>query len=91
MSSVPDPKLPTMDVYIVPKHIYETLDADAILEYDALDGVASGPYSLKEWRSGQDWTMVKNPNWWGRDNGIDQDRVPRLHQPRRDGGRAAAG
>ena len=27
-SSVPDPKLPTMDVYIVPEHIYETLDAD---------------------------------------------------------------
>jgi peptide/nickel transport system substrate-binding protein len=71
-SSVPDPKLPTMDVYIVPKHIYEPLDADAILEYDAMDGVASGPYSLTEWRSGQDWTMVKNPNWWGRDNGIDR-------------------
>jgi peptide/nickel transport system substrate-binding protein len=71
-SSVPDPKLPTMDVYIVPKHIYEALDAEAILEYDALDGVASGPYSLTEWRSGQDWTMVKNPNWWGRDNGIDR-------------------
>ena len=71
-SSVPDPKLPTMDVYILPKHIYEPLDADAILEYDAMDGVASGPYSLTEWRSGQDWTMVKNPNWWGRDNGIDR-------------------
>ena len=71
-TSVPDPKLPTMDVYILPKHIYEPLDADAILEYDAMDGVASGPYSLSEWRSGQDWTMVQNPNWWGRDNGIDR-------------------
>lgn len=71
-SSVPDPKLPTLDVYIVPKHIYEPLDAEAILEYDGLDGVASGQYSLTEWRSGQDWTMVKNPNWYGRDNGIDQ-------------------
>ena len=71
-SSVPDPKLPTMDAYIVPKHIYEALDADAILEYDALDGVASGQYSLSNWRSGQDWTLVKNPNWYGRDNGIDQ-------------------
>ena len=71
-SSVPDPKLPTMDVYIVPKHIYEKLDADALGEYDAMDGVASGPYSLTAWRSGQDWTMVKNPNWWGRDNGVDR-------------------
>ena len=31
-----------------------------------------GQYSLTEWRSGQDWTMVKNPNWYGRDNGIDR-------------------
>ncbi len=71
-SSVPDPKLPTLDVYIVPKHIYEAISADDLGSYDALDGVASGQYSLKEWRSGQDWTMVKNPNWYGRDNGIDQ-------------------
>jgi len=71
-SSVPDPKLPTMDVYIVPKHIFEKLDAKQILDYNGLDGVASGQYSLKNWRSGQDWTMVKNPNWYGRDNGIDQ-------------------
>src|SRR5262245_19461427 len=72
VSSVPDPKLPTMDVYIVPKHIYVSISADDITSYDALDGVASGQYSLAEWRSGQDWTMVRNPNWYGRDNGIDR-------------------
>jgi peptide/nickel transport system substrate-binding protein len=71
-SSVPDPKLPTMDVYIVPKHIYEDIPADEIESYDAMDGVGSGPYTLKEWRSGQDWTMVQNPNYYGPDNGIDQ-------------------
>lgn len=69
-SSVPDPKLPTLDVYIVPEHIYsEVADVTA---YDALDGVASGAYGLKEWRSGQDWTMVRNPHYFGPDNGIDQ-------------------
>jgi peptide/nickel transport system substrate-binding protein len=72
VTSVPDPKLPTMDVYIVPQHIYESISAEDLTSYDALDGVASGQYSLEEWRSGQDWTMVKNPNWYGRDNGIDR-------------------
>ena len=72
VSSVPDPKLPTMDVYIVPKHVYESVSAEDLTSYDALDGVASGQYSLDEWRSGQDWTMVKNPNWYGRDNGIER-------------------
>lgn len=71
-TSVPDPKLPTMDVYIVPQHIYEPISADDIYDYEALDGVASGQYSLVSWRSGQDWTMEKNPNWYGRDNGIDR-------------------
>jgi peptide/nickel transport system substrate-binding protein len=69
-SSVPDPKLPTMDVYIVPEHIYR--DVEDVYTYDALDGVASGQYSLTSWRSGQDWTMERNPNWYGRDNGIDR-------------------
>ena len=27
-SSVPDPKLPTMDVYILPKHIWGKMSAD---------------------------------------------------------------
>ena len=72
-SSVPDPKLPTMDVYIVPKHIYETLETyEDVESYDGMDGVASGQYRLVDWRSGQDWTMERNPNWWGRDNGIDR-------------------
>jgi peptide/nickel transport system substrate-binding protein len=75
-SSVPDPKLPTMDVYIVPKHIYEKYDADAVLTYDALDGVGSGPYTLQDWKPGQSWTMVANPNYYGWKNGGPQiDRL----------------
>jgi peptide/nickel transport system substrate-binding protein len=72
VSSVPDPKLPTMDVYIVPKHIWEPVSQDAIDTYDALDGVGSGPFTLQEWRSGQSWTMVANPNYWGGEPVIDQ-------------------
>ncbi len=71
-SSVPDPRLPGMDAYIVPEHIYSELSADDLASYDGLDGVASGQYSLTEWRSGQDWTMEENPNWYGDDNGIDR-------------------
>ncbi len=71
-SSVPDPRLPGMDAYIVPEHIYADLSADDLAAYDGLDGVASGQYSLTEWRSGQDWTMEENPNWYGDDNGIDR-------------------
>ncbi|MGB0111904.1 MAG: ABC transporter substrate-binding protein, partial [Ilumatobacteraceae bacterium] len=68
----PDPRLPALDVYVVPKHIYEDISADDLVSYDGMDGVASGQYSLSSWRSGQDWTMVENPGWYGDDNGIDR-------------------
>ncbi|MCU1358954.1 MAG: hypothetical protein JWN99_243 [Ilumatobacteraceae bacterium] len=71
-SSVPDPKLPIMDVYIVPKHIWDKFTADDVTTYDALDGVGSGPFTLKEWKSGQSWTMVANPNYWRGKPAIDQ-------------------
>ncbi|MEZ5250202.1 MAG: hypothetical protein R2713_13630 [Ilumatobacteraceae bacterium] len=67
-----DPKLPTI-AHIVPQHVYEGIDAEAIADYDGMDGVASGQYSLVEWNSGQDWTLERQPpNWFGRDNGIDR-------------------
>jgi peptide/nickel transport system substrate-binding protein len=75
VSSVPDPKLPTMDVYILPRHIYEDISADDILTYDALDGVGSGPYTLEDWTPGQSWTMVANPNYYGWDGDPAIDRV----------------
>ncbi len=63
-SSVNDPKLPGLSVYIVPKHVYEKIPADEITKYGALDGVASGPFSLAEWKKGQFWRMTANPSYW---------------------------
>lgn len=71
-SKVPDPKLPTMDVYIVPKHVWERYDAKAILKYDALDGVGSGPFTLSELKRGQFWRLQANPNYWGGQPAIDE-------------------
>ena len=71
-SKVNDPKLPTMDVYIVPKHIYEDISADEIGNYPALDGVASGPFSLTEWKKGQFWRMEANPSFWRGQVAIDE-------------------
>lgn len=64
VSSVPDPKLPTLDAYILPKHIWEEQAAGDITTYPAEDGVGSGPYTLESRNPGQDWTMVANPNYW---------------------------
>jgi peptide/nickel transport system substrate-binding protein len=63
-SSVADPKLPVMDVYILPKHIWSKYDKDAIGKYQARDGVGSGPYTLDRVQKGQFWTLKANPNYW---------------------------
>jgi peptide/nickel transport system substrate-binding protein len=67
VSSVPDPKLPTMDVYLVPQHIWEPVatDYDAATQYAADDGVGSGPFVMAEFTPGQSVVMAANPNYWG--------------------------
>lgn len=71
-SSVPDPKLPTVEIYVVPKHIWEPVAGDDIDSYEALDGVGSGPFVLSEYKSEESLTMVANENWYGGDTGIDR-------------------
>jgi peptide/nickel transport system substrate-binding protein len=63
-SSVPDPKLPVMDVYIVPKHVFERYDAKELTKYDALEGVGSGTFVLEEFKKGQFARFKANPNHW---------------------------
>ena len=67
VSSVPDPKLPTMDVYLVPQHIWEPIatDYDATTQYAADDGVGSGPFVMTEFTPGQSVVMDANPSYWG--------------------------
>ncbi|MGL6278874.1 MAG: ABC transporter substrate-binding protein [Gaiella sp.] len=64
-SSVDDPKLPTMDVYIVPKHVFEQYDEKALPKWDGVTDVGSGPYVLNEAKRNQFWSMSVNPSYWG--------------------------
>ncbi len=68
----PDPKLPTMDVYILPEHIWGKLDAEAITKYAGSDGVGSGPFTLTEFKRGQFWRMAANAIYWGGRPEIDE-------------------
>ena len=71
VTSVPDPKLPTMDVYIVPKHIYETVRPRTSRR--TTGSTASAPDRTPSSDGpGESWTMVDNPNWYGREPAIDR-------------------
>ena len=71
-SSVPDPKLPIMDVYVVPKHVYEDLDADALSAHEAIDDPGGGPFVMKEWKKGQFWRLEANDAYYGGRPAVDE-------------------
>jgi peptide/nickel transport system substrate-binding protein len=67
-SAVPDPKLPTMDVYLLPKHIWEPIatDYDAMTQHDpAGDVPGSGPFVVTEFTKGQSVVMEANDSFYG--------------------------
>jgi peptide/nickel transport system substrate-binding protein len=71
-TSVPDPKLPTLDMYVLPKHVWEKQDAKAVTKYAALDGVGSGPFTLEHFEKGQFARFKANPNYYGGKPAVDR-------------------
>ena len=77
----PDPKLPTMDVYILPKHIWGKMNADERGKYAATDGVGSGPFVLEKFEKGQFARFKANPNYWGGKPAVDQVVLRKFNNP----------
>ena len=71
-SSVPDPKLPALGIYVLPEHVYEKVSADDLPSYKGEDPVGSGPFVLSEHKPGESWRMEKNPNWYGFEPYVDE-------------------
>lgn len=71
-SSLPDPKLPAVEVYILPQHVWEEHATPETIEtYDGLDGVGSGPFTISDYRSEESLTMVANEHFYGGRSPID--------------------
>jgi peptide/nickel transport system substrate-binding protein len=80
-SKVPDPKLPVMDVYILPKHIWGKMDADARSKYEGTDPVGSGPFVLEEFKKGQFARFKANPNFYGGKPAVDKVVLRKFNNP----------
>ena len=80
-SSVPDPKLPTMDVYILPKHIWGKFSAARRDKYEGEDGVGSGPFVLEKFEKGQFARFRANPNHWAGKPAVDKVVLRKFNNP----------
>jgi peptide/nickel transport system substrate-binding protein len=70
-TSVPDPRLPALGVYVIPKHIYEKISGADLPNYEAKDKVGGGPFMLDEVQT-EFTRLVRNPNWFGKKPAIDE-------------------
>lgn len=64
-------------VYIVPEHIWNQFDDADLKEVRAFENVpavTSGPFFVSEVNPGQNWTLDKNPYYWGEEPAYDQIR-----------------
>jgi peptide/nickel transport system substrate-binding protein len=80
-SSVPDPKLPTMDAYILPKHIWGKMDPEKRDKYEGEDGVGSGPFVLEKFEKGQFARFRANPNFWQGKPAVDKVVLRKFNNP----------
>ena len=80
-SDVPDPKLPIMDVYILPKHIWGGMSQADREDYQGTDGVGSGPFVLEEFQKGQFARFKANPNYWGGKPAVDKVVLRKFNNP----------
>jgi peptide/nickel transport system substrate-binding protein len=61
--------------YILPKHIWAELDSPK--KFENVPAVGSGPYVITEYKQGDSVTLEQNPNYWGKEIGLEPtvDRI----------------
>jgi peptide/nickel transport system substrate-binding protein len=62
-------------VYIVPEKVWAPYDGKGLTEIKGVENtptIASGPFTLTEWNQGRNWTMEKNPHYWGPEPTVDR-------------------
>jgi peptide/nickel transport system substrate-binding protein len=80
-SKVPDPKLPVMDSYILPRHVFGPLGAGGREKYDGITEVGSGPFTLEKFEKGQFARFKANPNFWGGKPAVDKVVLRKFNNP----------
>ena len=87
-TKVPDPKLPTMDVYILPKHIWGKMSADARGKYAAHRRRRLRPVRARQVREGPVRPLQGEQVLLGRQAGGRRGRPAQVQQPGHDGRRS---
>jgi peptide/nickel transport system substrate-binding protein len=80
-TSVPDPKLPTLDIYILPEHVWGKLSAKEITKHPGEEGVGSGPFVLERREKGQFARFRANEHYYGGRPKVDRVVLRNFNNP----------
>jgi peptide/nickel transport system substrate-binding protein len=70
----PDPRLPSLPVYILPKHVWEKYGPKKVRSFPNTDPVTSGPFRLTAWDKGSFFEMTANKNYFAGKPAVDKVR-----------------
>lgn len=70
----PDPRLPSLPVYILPKHVWEKYGPKKVGSFSNNDPVTSGPFRLTAWNKGSYFEMTANPSYFAGKPAVDKVR-----------------
>ena len=70
----PDPRLPSLPVYILPKHVWEKYGPKKVGSFSNNDPVTSGPFRLTAWNKGSYFEMTANKNYYAGKPAVDKVR-----------------
>ena len=70
----PDPRLPSLPVYILPKHVWEKYGPKKVGGFSNNDPVTSGPFRLTAWNKGSYFEMTANKNYFAGKPAVDKVR-----------------
>ncbi len=70
----PDPRLPSLPVYILPKHVWEKYGPKKVGSYPNTNPVTSGPFRLTAWNKGSYFEMTANKNYFAGKPPVDKVR-----------------
>jgi peptide/nickel transport system substrate-binding protein len=70
----PDPRLPSLPVYILPKHVWEKYGPKTVGSFRNTDPVTSGPFRLTAWNKGSYFEMTANKNYFAGKPAVDKVR-----------------
>ena len=68
----PTPEMATLEVYILPKHIWQHIPESKVSSYNPATSVGTGPFVVSSFVPNQSITLKANPYYWGGKPGVKQ-------------------